>query len=160
MLVGVSVVGFRRLLDGLLEDAPGRDRFAPLAGLVPYTEQLTDCCGSQVLTFPRDKQWPHIRREYLEENPRCAATSLTLDEIRQRWGKLAVIAVHHKIAVHKRPDLQLRKSNLIGLLECQQMPLHRILGHFGDFEKNNDEIERDAEEYRIGWQKAEKEKAA
>ena len=76
----------------------------------------------------RSPHWTSLRDTFLKIHPRCAAC-----------GSIKRMQVHHIEPFHLRPELELERSNLIGLcmdkLEC-----HLRLGHGDDFRCFNPHI--------------------
>ncbi len=86
----------------------------------------------------RSKHWPRTRREHLRKHPKCAIT-----------GRKSNVSVHHKIPFHLRPDLELKKKNLITLSERSKvLNAHLVFGHLGNFRSHNANIEQDAKFWR------------
>ena len=81
----------------------------------------------------RSSKWPKVRKDYLEENPSCAAC-----------GRTRSLEVHHKLPVHLYPDLELDPSNLIGL--CDN-PCHLLFGHLMNYKSYNKNVVEDCEVY-------------
>lgn len=79
----------------------------------------------------RSSQWPRVRKDFLAQHPKCAVCGGTKD-----------VNVHHKLPYHLHPELELDPANLITL--CNHQMHHLVMGHLGNFESYNEEIETDA----------------
>ena len=77
----------------------------------------------------RSSRWDSVRREYLEQHPRCEACG----------GKVE-LNVHHIVPVHLCPDRELDPTNLITLCRWHHLPL----GHLGDYRAFNPLVREDA----------------
>lgn len=80
---------------------------------------------------PRDPQWPRVARAHLEARPRCAACN----------GK-DLLQVHHVLAYHEHPELELDPHNLLTL--CMKNRCHFVLGHHCLWTRNNSNVVMDA----------------
>lgn len=84
----------------------------------------------------RSPKWPHLEKEFLKENPFCKAC-----------GSSERMNVHHIKPFHLHSDLELDKTNLIGLcmskLEC-----HILIGHGDNFRAYNPNVVSDADNAR------------
>jgi 5-methylcytosine-specific restriction protein A len=81
----------------------------------------------------RSSRWPKIRKEFLANNPCCAAC-----------GKCGKIEVHHIEPVHCSPDKELDMDNLISL--CDD-PCHIVFGHLMNFKSWNPDVVKDCMVY-------------
>jgi 5-methylcytosine-specific restriction endonuclease McrA len=77
----------------------------------------------------RSPRWSTIRKEFLKENPVCAAC-----------GSDKKLEVHHIEPVHINPDRELDKDNLITLCSAK---CHLLFGHLMYFKSWNPEVEKD-----------------
>lgn len=84
----------------------------------------------------RSSQWGKVRNEHLEHNPKCAIC-----------GAIKGVQVHHKKPFHKFPELELEPTNLISL--CDEKGCHLRFGHLYNFSSYNENIEDDAEMWRL-----------
>ncbi len=86
----------------------------------------------------RSSQWPKIRNEHLKKNSQCAVC-----------GGTAKLEVHHKVPFHLDPSKELEPSNLITLCEAWKNGIccHLLIGHLGNYKKQNLEVEKDAEHW-------------
>ena len=91
----------------------------------------------------RSSKWPKVERDFLKQNPKCAAC--------EKPG--APVQVHHRFPFHYcvalgRPDLELDPRNLITLCETEKDKPgenhHLLVGHLDDFKSSNIDVERDA----------------
>ena len=84
--------------------------------------------------FGRSGAWPRVRREHLEANPECIAC-----------GRKKSLEVHHVVPYHKRPDLELDRSNLVSLCgdHC-----HFVFGHLMNWKRANPDVAEDCRAYR------------
>lgn len=81
----------------------------------------------------RSPGWSKIRKQYLKNNPNCAAC-----------GRNKKLEVHHIVPVHLDPSRELDIENLITL--CDD-PCHFVFGHLMDYQSWNEEIISDCEKY-------------
>jgi hypothetical protein len=81
----------------------------------------------------RSSKWPKIRKQHLQQNPKCAAC-----------GRSKSVEVHHIEPVHLNPDRELDPSNLITL--CSD-PCHIVFGHFMDYKSWNINVVEDCSVY-------------
>jgi hypothetical protein len=88
---------------------------------------------------PRSNQWPGVRKEYLKKHPKCF---VCLGE--------KEITVHHKKPFNIHPELELDPTNFITLCEEKRGGLncHLFIGHLGNFQGFNPDVEVDAEVWR------------
>lgn len=84
--------------------------------------------------FGRSGAWPRVRREHLAENPECIAC-----------GRKKDLEVHHVQPYHKRPDLELDRSNLVSM--CGD-PCHFVFGHLMNWKRANPDVREDCRAYR------------
>jgi hypothetical protein len=95
----------------------------------------------------RSPDWPRIQKEHLRKFPFCACCG------KPDKGEMQV---HHKFPFHYcialgRPDLELDERNLVTLCEDGGSPNHHILiGHLGNFESYNPNVDKDIKAY-AGW---------
>lgn len=82
----------------------------------------------------RHKNWPKIRREWLEKNSRCAVCD----------GRL-LLEVHHIQPFHLWPELELVEGNLITLCDHPTRQCHLRWGHLGYWLAYNPLIRSDVE---------------
>jgi len=96
--------------------------------------------GKRPLGSKRNKEWPTIRKQFLEKHGSCAVCN----------GKTN-LEVHHKQPFHLAPELELDESNLITLCERKKYGIncHLLVGHLGNYKKANPEVVIDA----IIWNK-------
>ena len=89
----------------------------------------------------RNPDWTRVQKEHLRKQPFCACCGKDTGK-----GKMQV---HHKFPFHYcialgRPDLELDERNLVTLCEDKGSPNHHILiGHLGNFESYNPNVEED-----------------
>jgi len=93
----------------------------------------------------RSPKWTVVRNKHIKNNPECAAC-----------GGNDNLQVHHLKPFHMFPELELEPSNLITLCEevikdddLKNDNHHLMLGHNGDFKKNNKKVLRDINNYRL-----------
>ena len=82
---------------------------------------------------PRSSQWPRVRQEHLRRCPACIAC-----------GRRRDLEVHHVVAYHERPDLELVAENLVTL--CAD-PCHIVHGHLMSWSRINPRVREDAAAY-------------
>jgi len=85
------------------------------------------------LGSPRSGQWPRVRREWLATHPKCAAC-----------GGTENVEVHHKRPFHLAPALELDPLNFITLCEKSGKEHHLHVGHLGNWQNFNPNVESDA----------------
>ena len=82
----------------------------------------------------RSPEWSHVRGEWIKKHPTCAAC-----------GNDKKVQVHHKKPFHLYPELELDNKNFISLCEDKSRGNdHLHLGHLGNWENFNPNIEQDA----------------
>lgn len=81
----------------------------------------------------RSPKWKTVRKEFLENNPSCAAC-----------GRISKLEVHHIEPVHVNPDRELDPSNLITL--CDN-PCHLVFGHLLNYKSWNESVVNDCSVY-------------
>lgn len=87
----------------------------------------------------RSSQWSRVRKEYLDQNPKCAVC-----------GGVKSLEVHHKRPFHLHPELELDPSNLITLCEASKtFNCHRLIGHLNNYRGWNPDVEKDALEWSM-----------
>jgi 5-methylcytosine-specific restriction enzyme A len=79
----------------------------------------------------RSGKWPAVRARFLKDHPTCA-----------NCGGKSLLNVHHRLAFHTHPELELEPTNLITL--CEARHCHLMQGHLGDFKSINSTVEDDA----------------
>lgn len=82
---------------------------------------------------PRSHQWPKVRAEHLAVNPACRVCKSKSN-----------VEVHHKQPFHLHPELELDPSNLITLCSNPNCKSHLTLGHLGDYQLSNPNVDEDA----------------
>jgi hypothetical protein len=82
---------------------------------------------------PRSPKWSSVRKNFLRNNPSCAAC-----------GSTKKPEVHHIVPVHVEPLRELDETNLITL--CDKY-CHFIFGHLMDWRSWNSEIHNDCIDY-------------
>lgn len=89
----------------------------------------------------RSGEWPRVRAAHLKKHPTCAVC-----------GGTAKLEVHHRVAFHERPSLELDPTNLITLCESghRGVNCHLWFGHLGNFQHINPGVELDAARW---WRK-------
>jgi len=87
----------------------------------------------------RSPKWPKVRKEFLKTHPAC-----------ESCGQKDNLQVHHVVAFHCDPKLELDPENLITL--CTDGPsnlnCHFVIGHCGNTKTNNPHVRRDAQRMR------------
>lgn len=78
----------------------------------------------------RSPKWSSIRKQHLQEHPKCAAC-----------GRDKKLEVHHIEPVHKNPNRELDPSNLITLCD---FPCHLLFGHLMDYKSWNVDVINDS----------------
>lgn len=93
----------------------------------------------------RSPRWESVRANHLKNNPLCVAC-----------GSKEHLQVHHIKPFHLFPELELDPTNLITLCEFDNKDSnatndnhHLILGHNGDFHKNNEDVIKEINKYRL-----------
>lgn len=79
----------------------------------------------------RSSKWNKVRKDFLKNNPRCAACGSDND-----------IEIHHIVPVHVDPSLELDTNNLIPL--CAKS-CHLLMGHLMDYKSWNVNVIKDCE---------------
>lgn len=76
----------------------------------------------------RSGEWPRVRREHLEKEPKCAVCEGDQD-----------LEVHHILPFHLHPAEELNPKNLITLCErkADGVNCHLLFGHLGSFKSFN-----------------------
>lgn len=84
----------------------------------------------------RSKDWPEVRAKHLKEHPACAVC-----------GNKKKVEVHHVKPFHLAPELELEKTNLITLCELKKKGIncHLLIGHLGNYSRENTTCREDAE---------------
>jgi 5-methylcytosine-specific restriction endonuclease McrA len=88
--------------------------------------------GKVPLLKKRSSRWYTVRSHFLIKNSSCAAC-----------GQTDHLQVHHSVPFHIDPTKELDESNLITLCE-DEYDCHRIIGHTGNFRKENPSVREDA----------------
>jgi len=88
--------------------------------------------GKVPLLKKRSSRWPAVRADFLSKNGSCAAC-----------GQTDHLQVHHVKPFHMDPSKELDQTNLITLCE-DEYDCHRIIGHTGNFKKENPSVREDA----------------
>lgn len=99
-----------------------------------YMEQSIE--QSKTHGAPRSDRWPEVRSEFLKGNKSCAACGSSKD-----------VQVHHVVAFHTHPELELDPSNFMPLCEGMERNCHRFVGHLDDFRSINERSREDAAEW-------------
>lgn len=93
----------------------------------------------------RSPKWVSVRKKHLKNNGFCVAC-----------GATEHLQVHHLKPFHLFPELELEPSNLITLCEkviqdedTTNDNHHLVLGHRGNFHKNNENVLKDINNYRV-----------
>ena len=81
----------------------------------------------------RSSGWSKVRKEHLKLHHCCAAC-----------GKKDKLEVHHKLPVHKYPELELNPANLVTL--CAD-PCHIMFGHLKYWKSWNVDVQKDCDAY-------------
>ena len=88
---------------------------------------------SEQLFGSRSYQWTKTRKEFLENNPCCAAC-----------GRDKKLEVHHIKPFHLHPELEYDMNNLITL--CDD-PCHFVFGHLMNYQSWNENVVHDCKIY-------------
>lgn len=94
---------------------------------------LSNLFGKQLRFATRSPKWSSIKKNFLKENPCCAAC-----------GNCKKIEVHHIEPVHINPDKELDVSNLITLCDS---PCHLLFGHLFSYKSWNPNVVDDCKNY-------------
>ncbi|NBR16031.1 MAG: HNH endonuclease [Crocinitomicaceae bacterium] len=81
----------------------------------------------------RSYKWTKARKEFLENNPNCAAC-----------GRNKKLEVHHIKPYYLNPDLEFDYNNLIVL--CDE-PCHFVFGHLMNYQSWNETVVEDCKTY-------------
>lgn len=87
----------------------------------------------KTLGIPRSDKWAEVRAKFLEDNKVCAACGSNKD-----------IQVHHVVAFHTHPELELDPANFLPLCEGMERNCHRFIGHLDNFQSLNENSRSDA----------------
>lgn len=82
---------------------------------------------------PRSPEWGKTKKLFAKKNPKICAIC----------GTKKLLQLHHKVAFHTHPELELELSNLVWLCEGMERNCHRGFGHLGNFKSINETIEED-----------------
>lgn len=87
--------------------------------------------GKYPLSSKRSKEWPGVRRFYLDNHPMCEVC-----------GGNEKLEVHHIKPFHLFPELELDYDNLITLCESKKYGIncHLFIGHRGNYRNINYDI--------------------
>jgi hypothetical protein len=84
----------------------------------------------------RSSQWRSVRKLYLLSHPYCECC-----------GGIKGLEVHHIVAFHIDPSMELDMSNLLTL--CEKNSCHLMWGHLGSFRSINKDVRKDVEAMKI-----------
>lgn len=92
--------------------------------------------GKVPLKLNRSKDWPKVRKAFLEKNNFCNCC-----------GGRNKLEVHHIKPFHLYPELELEESNLITLCEdgSDGLVCHLAIGHLGSYKSYNLKVREDSE---------------
>ena len=94
--------------------------------------------GKVPLFKKRSSKWPSLRKAFLFNNSECAAC-----------GCKEFLEVHHIKPFHSNPELELEETNLMVLCDKPGPDnCHIVLGHWGNYKKINEDVVKDAAEFR------------
>lgn len=82
---------------------------------------------------PRSKLWNKTKKQFALKNPKVCAVC----------GTKKGLQLHHKVAFHTHPELELDLDNLVWLCESMDKDCHRMFGHLGNFKSINEKIDED-----------------
>lgn len=80
----------------------------------------------------RSDEWPRVRKDWIKNNPACAVC-----------GTKKNVQVHHRVAFHTHPELELDPTNFITLCEGEERDHHRMIGHCENFQSINEHVDAD-----------------
>lgn len=87
----------------------------------------------EMLSEPRNSQWPKVRSKHLEKQPVCMVC-----------GGKESLQVHHIEPFHKNPEKELDENNLITLCDGK-FRCHLLFGHLLYWRSHNPNVVEDAE---------------
>lgn len=90
---------------------------------------LGDYVSTRTLGASRSGLWPHVRDQFLKDNPTCSVCNTTKD-----------LAVHHQVPFSRDKSLELNVNNLITLCTVH----HFWQGHLGSWRSFNSNVVIDA----------------
>lgn len=90
--------------------------------------------GKVTLSQKRSKDWPKIRKLFLNQHSTCAVCN-----------GIKNIEVHHIQPFHTNPELELDPTNLITLCESKKhgVNCHLFFGHLGNYKLVNYDVTLD-----------------
>lgn len=95
--------------------------------------------GKAVKGAKRSSQWGKVRRAHLKKYPTCRVC-----------GSKKTLRVHHLIAFHIAPHLELEPRNLVTLCESSKtLNCHLVFGHLKNFRRTNPSCEVDVASWYI-----------
>ena len=89
--------------------------------LIPALQALTPS-GPPASVPPRAPEWDDVEKEFLRENPACAACGGTYN-----------VRAHHILPYHLCPEKELDPENLLPLCEASVRMCHYRIGHGFDW---------------------------
>jgi hypothetical protein len=98
------------------------------------------CAHPSLLKEARSSKWPRVRLAHLRAEPACALCGATND-----------LQVHHIVAFHIRPDLELDDANLVTLCDGTTNRIsgcHLRRGHLGNLTNYNPNIRQECNRQR------------
>lgn len=86
----------------------------------------------------RSADWPELRQEHLEKNPRCIVC-----------GGKKKLEVHHVKPFHSHPHLELDEGNLATVCRSGKYGIkcHQLVGHLGNYRRVNTTFFKDAHDW-------------
>lgn len=96
-------------------------------------EKILSFLFGEQLFGSRSYEWTKIRKEFISNNPTCAAC-----------GRNKKLEVHHIKPFHLNPELECDINNLITL--CDD-PCHLVFGHLMSYHSWNENVVEDCSSY-------------
>jgi 5-methylcytosine-specific restriction protein A len=95
----------------------------------------------------RSAKWPAVRDAFIEKRKECFVC-----------GSKKNLEVHHIVPFSDNPDLELVEDNLIILCESKKYGVncHLFFGHVGNYKFSNENILKDASEWKDRFEKRSK----
>ena len=125
---------FAIVMTAIVSFALGRMPHEPMASPVEIAMGVAE----HEHEHPRSKDWPKVRAAHLREHPNCEACGGPADQ------------VHHIVSFSVAPHRELDRSNLVSLCTKSRFGMndHFTFGHGGNWKCRNENVVRDARQFR------------